>query len=131
MQTETYLGGNECATDAETSAKVLELQLKELEQQIEALGTDAPLDERLRLTLDMCYSMLQANMRQEAWDLARETLDRAVGAELWLRAVEACDVMFQTEANRGGKGPGPRNLAGCHLSGGSGTECRHAAAPDR
>ena len=98
MQTETYLGGNECATDAETSAKVLELQFKELEQQIEALGTDAPLDERLRLTLDMCYSMLQANMGQEAWDLARKTLDQAVGDELWLRAVEACDVMFQTEA---------------------------------
>jgi len=92
------VGGNECATDAETSGKVLELQLKDLEQQIEALGDGAPLDERLKLTLDMCYSMLQANMRQEAWDLARETLDRAVDAELWLRAVEACDVMFQTEA---------------------------------
>jgi len=98
LQAETHLGGNECATDAETSAKVLELQFKELEQQIEALGTDAPLDERLRLTLDMCYSMLQANMGQEAWDLARKTLDQAVGDELWLRAVEACDVMFQTEA---------------------------------
>ena len=98
MQTETYLGGNECATDAETSAKVLELQFEDLEQQIGALGTDAPLDERLRLTLDMCYSMLQANMGQEAWDLARKTLDQAVGDELWLRAVEACDVMFQTEA---------------------------------
>ena len=97
LQTETYLGGNECATDAETSAKVLELQRKDLEQKIEALGPEAPLDERLRLTLDMCYSMLQANLRQEAWDLARETLDRAVGADLWLRAVEACDVMFQSE----------------------------------
>ena len=98
LQAETHLGGNECATDAETSAKVLELQFEDLEQQIGALGTDAPLDERLRLTLDMCYSMLQANMGQEAWDLARETLDQAVGDELWLRAVEACDVMFQTEA---------------------------------
>ncbi|MCP3867546.1 MAG: hypothetical protein GY703_05520 [Gammaproteobacteria bacterium] len=97
LQAETHIGANDCATDAETSSRVVELHLQELEQQIAGLGEQAPLEERLKLTMDKCYSLLEANLRSDAWSLARDTLDQAVTGEIWLRAVECCDVMFQSE----------------------------------
>ncbi len=97
LQTEAHLGNNECPTDALPPEQLVELHARELQQQIEQLSDDAPLDERLRLTLDRGYTLLEGNLFEEAWRIARSSLDQAIGAELWLRAVEACDIMFQSE----------------------------------
>ncbi len=97
LQTEANLGTHERPTDAVPSEQLIELHARELQQQIDKLGDDAPLDERLKLTLDRGYTLLEGNMFDEAWHIARKTLDQAVAAELWLRAVEACDIMFQSE----------------------------------
>ncbi|MCB1761393.1 MAG: hypothetical protein KDI68_16605 [Gammaproteobacteria bacterium] len=97
LQTELQLGNNECAGDAVQPERLLQLHIDELQQQIEALPADASIDDRLHLTLDRCYGLLEANLYDEAWRIARAALDEAVAAQLWLRAVEACDVLFQCE----------------------------------
>ena len=97
LQTEAHLGANECPDDALPPQQLAEIHARELEQQIAALGGDSTLDERLRLTLDRGYALLEGNLFEEAWDSARRVLDEAVEGELWLRAVEACDILFQSE----------------------------------
>ncbi len=97
LQTETYLGEAESADDAIHSSKLLELRIDELRQQLEALDQETALEDRLHLSMDLCYALLEMNHKAEAWSIARESLDQAVSAEIWLRAVEACDIMFQSE----------------------------------
>lgn len=97
LQTDAFLGDNECSEDAIQSTVKLEMHVEELEKQIKNLPETAPANERLQLTLDRCYSLLELNRFDEAWPIARQAMDDAIQAELWLRAVESCDVMFQTE----------------------------------
>lgn len=97
LQTEAYIGNNECSGDAIEPAKLAVLRVDELAEQIDALPDEAPLNDRLQLILDRCYVLLELNRFEEAWPIAREALDRALEGELWLRAVEACDVMFQSD----------------------------------
>lgn len=97
LQTEAYLGDNECSKDAMQPEKPAILRVDEIQAQIDSLGEDAALGERLRLTLDRGYLLLELNRFEEAWSSARTALDQAIGSELWLRAVEACDIMFQAD----------------------------------
>ena len=94
---EAHPGANECATDAQPPEQLAQIHARELEQQIADLGDDATLDQRLKLVLDRGYTLLEAKLFEEAWRTARDALDQAVEAELWLRAVEACDILFQSE----------------------------------
>jgi len=75
----------------------VELHIAELQQQIDALPAEAPLDEKLHLTLDRGYALLEGNLFDQAWQIGRQVLDEAVAGQLWMRAVEACDIMFQSD----------------------------------
>ncbi|HHH39265.1 MAG TPA: hypothetical protein ENK50_06810 [Sedimenticola sp.] len=97
LQTEAYLGDNECADDVLEPTKPTLLRVDALEQALNRLPEDAPAEERLRLTLDRGYGLLELNRFDEAWELARPALDEAVTAQAWMRAVEACDIMFQCD----------------------------------
>ena len=97
LQTESFLGEAECSEDAVASTRLVEIKVDELKQQLENLGPDTPLDTRLRVALDRCYGLLELNRTEEAWNQARPLLDDAIPAELWTRAVEACDIMFQAD----------------------------------
>ncbi len=97
LQSEAFLGEAECSEDAVKSDQLVELKIEDLEKEIEALTADAPIDERLRLTLDRAYGLLELNRFEEAWESARPVLDQALAEQLWLRAVEACDIMFQSD----------------------------------
>jgi hypothetical protein len=97
LQTEAFMGDNDGSEDAIHSTVKLEMYVEDLENKIASLPADAPMSDRLKLILDRCYGLLELNRFEEAWPLARQALDDAIQAELWLRAVEACDVMFQTE----------------------------------
>ena len=97
LQSETLLGNNECADDAIQSSQLVELRIDELKEKLDQLSADAPLDTRLPLILQQCYALLELNRFDQAWDLAHAQFDQAISEELWLYAVEACDVMFQTE----------------------------------
>jgi hypothetical protein len=62
-----------------------------------ALPADAPAKQRLVLNLESGYILLDLDRRDEAWQLARPLLEEALEHELWVKAVEACDIMYQAE----------------------------------
>ncbi|MES9855216.1 MAG: hypothetical protein ABW166_01245 [Sedimenticola sp.] len=99
LQSESFLGGNdnECSDDAISSTKLVEIQLDDLKEKIDALDSTTPLGKRLTLATEYGYTLLQLNRFEEAWQLGRSTLNDAVAGDQWLQAVESCDIMFQTE----------------------------------
>ena len=97
LESEAFIGDNECADDAIKSSKLLEIKLDEKREALTGLPADAALDTRLELTLESGYILLDLDRRAEAWDLAKDALDQALAASLWLRAVEACDILYQAE----------------------------------
>ncbi|MCU7905012.1 MAG: hypothetical protein KZQ76_04000 [Candidatus Thiodiazotropha sp. (ex Epidulcina cf. delphinae)] len=97
LESTTYLGDNEGAEDAVKSSKLLEIRLQEQCEALAALPHDAPTDQRLELNLACGYMLLDLNRQLEAWRLARGVLDEALAEDLWLRAVEACDILYQSD----------------------------------
>jgi hypothetical protein len=97
LQTESFLGESESSEDAVTSSKLLAVALDEKHQALESLPADADSDQRLSLLMEVCYILLDLDRAEEAWDRARPALDEALSKELWLRAVEACDVLYQAD----------------------------------
>jgi len=97
LQTETIMGDNDSAEDAVPSTKKIELRLAELQQQLAELPADAPLEQRLQLELDSGYALLELNRFDEASTQARGLFERALAANQWQQAVEACDILFQSE----------------------------------
>ena len=91
------IGGADCSADAVKSSEVLTERLTQLEQQLTALDSSAPLDDRLKLQLDISYVLLDLDRRDEAWQQGRQVFDAAWPERHWMRAVEACDVLFQAD----------------------------------
>ncbi len=97
LQSETIMGDNDSAEDALPSTQKIEQELAVLQQQLDALAEDAPLQQRLQLILDSGYLLLQLNRFEEANNLAQKAFTQALEAQLWQSAVEACDIQFQSE----------------------------------
>ncbi|MCU7914708.1 MAG: hypothetical protein KZQ65_02110 [Candidatus Thiodiazotropha sp. (ex Gloverina cf. vestifex)] len=97
LESEAFIGDNESSEDAVKSSKLLEIRLDEKRDELSALPEDTPTDRRLELSLESGYILLDLHRQQEAWELARTILDQALAEELWLRAVEACDIIYQSE----------------------------------
>ncbi|MDO8890338.1 MAG: hypothetical protein Q7V00_00665 [Sulfurimicrobium sp.] len=74
----------------------LEGQLSEKRLQLESLGGADTL-ERARLQLDIAEILVWLEHKEEAWSLARAAFDAALENEAWQDAVEACNVLYQTE----------------------------------
>lgn len=97
LESETFLGESECSEDAVKSSKLLEIKLDEKREALSALGLDAPVEKRLGLVLESGYVLLDLDRSDEAWQTCRPVLDEAIENELWLNAVEACDILYQAE----------------------------------
>lgn len=84
----------ECSNDAIQSSELLVTRLGELAQELKtASGV-----ERLKPLLDSGYILLDLVERnKDAWKVAREAFDIAIANEQWLQAVEACDILYQSE----------------------------------
>ncbi len=73
-----------------------EQRLSEKKQQLENFsGADEM--ERARLQLDTAEILVLLERKEEAWDLARSAFDTALKNDAWQDAVEACNVLYQTE----------------------------------
>ncbi len=96
QQQEFHLGDADSGIDAEQSTQALEMQLEQLNKKLENLALDVALAERLKLTLDSCYLLLDLKRHDQAEERAREVFNAALPTELWTQAVEACDVLFQS-----------------------------------
>jgi hypothetical protein len=97
LESETFIGDNKCSEDAVKSSKLLAVRLDEKLEELSVLPQDAPLDKRFELELETCYILLDLDRNDEAWNRARPLLDQTIEQHLWLRAVEACDVLYQAE----------------------------------
>jgi hypothetical protein len=97
LESESFLGESECSEDAVKSSKLLEISLDEKREALAALDAQAPAQQRLGLVLESGYILLDLDRADEAWELCRPVLDEALANELWLSAVEACDILYQAE----------------------------------
>lgn len=97
LESEAFLGESECSEDAVKSSKLLEISLDEKQEALAVLPADAPVQQRLSLILESGYILLDLDRTDEAWQQTRTVLDEALQNELWLSAVEACDILYQAE----------------------------------
>jgi hypothetical protein len=97
LESEAFIGDNESSEDAIKSTKLLQLKLDEKREQLASLPADASQDKRLEIQLESAYILLDLDRSQEAWEIGKKVLDRGLDDELWLRAVEACDILYQCE----------------------------------
>ena len=97
LEAEAFIGDNESSEDAIKSSKLLEIRLDEKRDSLAALPPESPTEQRIELELESGYLLLDLDRQQEAHSLAKGVLDRALEENLWLRAVEACDILYQSE----------------------------------
>ncbi|MEN8168503.1 MAG: hypothetical protein ABFR65_13635 [Pseudomonadota bacterium] len=71
--------------------------MDEKREALAVLPVDAPIQQRLSLILESGYILLDLDRTDEAWEQTRTVLDEALQNELWLSAVEACDILYQAE----------------------------------
>jgi len=84
----------ECSNDAIKSSELLVSRLAELEEELKGLQGL----ERLKPLLDSGYILLDlVDRKADAWKVAKEAFDIALENEQWLQAVEACDILYQSE----------------------------------
>ena len=75
----------------------LAVKLTETQTKFKNLHSDTTPLERALIQLDISELMLALDLKEEAWNEARATFDVFVNNEQWQHAVEACNVMYQTE----------------------------------
>lgn len=77
----------------------LQQLLAEHQAQLNALPAEATAVERALIQLEIATDLLALEQKQQAWDIARQCLDVFVSDAHWQQAVEACDVMYQSETD--------------------------------
>ncbi|MEW8506191.1 MAG: hypothetical protein AB2598_05765 [Candidatus Thiodiazotropha sp.] len=97
LESEAFIGDNDSAEDAVKSSKLLQIKLQEKRDALASLAADAPRERQLELELESAYILLDLDRQQEAWEIAKTVLDKALHEALWLRAVEACDILYQSD----------------------------------
>ena len=86
----------EISDDAEAQA-FLQEQLANVDYEISLLAADCDPVERARLQLDKANALLGLEQKASAWDVARQAFDTFIDKQDWSGAVEACDILYQTE----------------------------------
>lgn len=84
------------AMDTQQSRGELEQLLAGHQQHLESLPAAATVD-RARVQLDIAEALRGLGRNEEAWQQARAAFDVFVDNELWQEAVEACDILYQTD----------------------------------
>jgi hypothetical protein len=84
------------SSDPAASAEYIQQYLEEKERELRALPDSASDLDRARINLDIAEAKVGITHGDEAWDLARNALDTFIANECWQEAVEACDVLYQS-----------------------------------
>ncbi len=79
------------------SRQELAEQLAHKQQQLAQLPADASDLDRALLQLDISELLLALDQKELSWNEARACFDTFIKHEEWQHAVEACNVMYQTE----------------------------------
>jgi len=84
------------SSDTTQSVEYIQSYLAEKQQVLQTLGDDADVLEQARLKLDIAEAMVGVNRSDESWELARAAFDVFIEHEHWQEAVQACDVLYQS-----------------------------------
>jgi len=80
----------------ESETAELERHLAEKRFLLDGFAGADPMD-RARLQLDVAELLISLERKEEAWSPAREAFDTSLEHHSWQDAVEACNVLYQTE----------------------------------
>jgi len=72
-------------------------KLTNFQNKLKSMPAEATDLERALVQLDISELYLALDLKEEAWNEARGIFDTFIKAEEWQHAVEACNVMYQTE----------------------------------
>ena len=72
-------------------------RLTALQEKFASLPADATPLERALMQLDISELQLALDLKEDSWNSARATFNTFIENEQWQHAVEACNVMYQTE----------------------------------
>ena len=86
----------ESSTDEEARA-YLEEQLRNHQFELTQLSRDADPAEVAKVKMDVANAQLGLEQNENAWNEARAAFEIFVEKEDWASAIEACDIMYQTE----------------------------------
>lgn len=72
-------------------------KLTTYQDKLKSLPAESTDLERALIQLDISELLLALDQKEDAWNQARSTFDTFIKNEEWQHAVEACNVMYQTE----------------------------------
>lgn len=84
-------------SDARESREFLAAKVVELTEKLEKLPAVVEPMERARLLLDLANAELGMTQMSDVWNHAKAAFDVCIAHEEWQLAVEACDMLYQTE----------------------------------
>lgn len=87
---------DQTSTSSADETAALQRELEEKQRALDKLGNTGTV-EVARLQLDIAELLLVLERKEEAWSLARAAFDSALQHDSWQDAVEACNVLYQTE----------------------------------
>ncbi|NOX08439.1 MAG: hypothetical protein GXP22_02930 [Gammaproteobacteria bacterium] len=85
------------SSDEASSQIYLEEELELAEQHLQALSNNGDSVDRARVLLDKANALLGLKRNTETWEAARSAFDIFIKNEAWQDAVEACDLLYQTD----------------------------------
>lgn len=95
-QTESQQGFIE-TSDAKESREFLARQVDELTQRLNNLPSVVKPVDRAEVLLELANAELGMTLMSDVWNHARQALDISVAQQEWQMAIEACDLLYQTE----------------------------------
>jgi len=84
-------------SDAKESREFLADKVAELNTQLDALPAVVEPMQRARLLLDLANAELGITQMSDVWNHAKAAFDVCIAHEQWQLAIEACDMLYQTE----------------------------------
>ncbi len=84
-------------SDAKESREFLAEKVAELIQKLETLPAVVEPMQRAKLLLDLANAQLGMTQMSDVWNHAKAAFDICVAHEEWQLAIEACDLLYQTE----------------------------------
>lgn len=84
-------------SDEENSEQFFRDEIQRCQQKLADLSADGNQLEKADTKLELANALLGLKQNIEAWNEAREAFSIFIENELWSQAVEACDILYQTE----------------------------------
>lgn len=97
LKDETFLADMDGSEDTQTSTRLLEGMVEDLQQKLIELPAGSDALARAELLLELARAQLRLERNDEAWDNAREAFDAFAQAARWEEAIQCCDVLFAAD----------------------------------